>query len=426
MRAPLRKIFIARYVLYLEIIGFLIMGVIIAGMIFCVIYQIDDTARIKSDDLPLTIEHLTLPSRVYVDAVQVKDGDAVAKGQRLLTVQDDPADLALMETRLDLAAAAEALTSLTLNRSLSPDVGKSVQAALAGAQAIALTHPPKPTTAPLNGIVKGDALAQMAHTMRQGQVCDVHNWDELRFEARVSGKNTDRVNISLLGPRDVLEWRELTRMLKAPDPPPSPSVRQFWELANKDDVNFKDKLKFIAAGSKPDNIGRTDVVTVMNNVLRLKELYPDAGWAPANLPPEARSILRKGVKDLTDNELFRLNRLLLEKTFPGWFETSPNVHQPVKAKILIPRPSRRLPNGLEEKQKPIIFPMTGETLSDKSPTVNILDGSYGVTIVLRHPAPEVQDYLKRRLAKPKMDKVIMTGSVVVGKIPVFRFLFSKE
>jgi len=425
MRAPWKKIFIARYILYLEILGFAVMGVIIAGMIFCVVYEIDDTARMKAEDIPLTIEPVSLASRCYVQSVNVKDKETVAKGQPLLTVLDQPDDVALMTARLNLRETIEALASASRTITMSPEAIESVRAALAALKTATPVHPPGTIAAPVSGIVVAPNLQGLTDTIKQGYVCNIHNSDVLRFEARVSGKNLDRVHISLLGTRDILNWKEMTKALKSIEPPSSKPVERFWKLANKNDPSFKERLRFIEGGRTPDDTGKGDVTAVLNNVLRLSELYSDTVWPVSSLNSEAKALVEKGVAGLGENDLFRLNRLLLENTFPEWIEKSPNQRQFVRAKILVPRPPI-LVKGVEKRQKPVVVPMTGEVVSDKSVWPNFLDGSYGVTIDLPNPPPVVRDYLNKRLTDPNLAKVGMTGSIVVGKIPIFRFLFSKS
>lgn len=417
MRAPLKKIFIARYVLLLEVLGFIIMGAIIAGMLFAVFHKINDDCKVKSDVVTAAVDPLTLPAPAFIIKVEAKDGDQVVQGQSILQILDDPTDVSIMKAQQDLAASQASLTSASQTAGISAQVLDSIRVALASSQQISPVGQKKSLPAPTSGILKGSELATMEGTIREGKVAEVHDFTKLRFSVSVGGKNSDRVNISLLGARDILDWKLVTRILKGKDEPENPAQRRIWTIAQETKA-IQDKLRFIGPGKAPDAIGKGDVVAALNTILRKSDFYAADAWDAASLSEEARKFIGKGPATLPEIELFRFNRLLLEAALPGAIEVSQNQLQPVKAKIIVPKESV-LENGKEKKIKPDIFPLSGKILTDR-------DANGVVIVELDDPPAELTDYMKKRLADSTLLAPTMTGGIVVGQIPMFRFLFSKE
>lgn len=73
----------------------------------------------------------------------------------------------------------------------------------------------------------------------------------------------------------------------------------------------------------PTTLQRNLADALNNHVLRDADFYSETAWKGRNLSEEAKSLLGRGVKHLSEEELLRLNRLLFESAFPAAVMSAP-------------------------------------------------------------------------------------------------------
>jgi len=127
---------------------------------------------------------------------------------------------------------------------------------------------------------------------------------------------------------DVTNWDAFTQELQHPfSTPQTAAERSIAALPEST------RALIAAAPDKTrwDSETQRNVLDGFRNVVERRDLYDSALWKDLPLTPEARRYLEYGVASLTDREVQRLNRLLLEAAFPEAIEISPpNVHSKVE------------------------------------------------------------------------------------------------
>jgi len=409
-KTPFKKYFLARYIVWIEVIGFIFIGVLFAGMVWSTIYKINDNMKFSQLNAEPRREAVTVSTEAYVDSVEAREGDQVAEGQTLLTVTSAPENLPTLKA---MASIQEALTALRKRPDGSAPpaaVEDSLTDALAAGKAAIGEVAPQPVKSPMAGVVaeadKG-SLEGIKGKVVSGRVANVYTYDSRRFEVPVGGENAPRVRINLLAEEDVLSWKNLTEILKSENPPEDPAQRHIWE-------RFRGKLDEVKPGKTPLKRLMPEIIATLNTQLRQPDFYAAEAWQGHMLPPEATELLGRDVKDLTPDEQIRLNRLLLQSALEGVIATSVNEHQPVNAKLYIPT-EEKTAEGKTIKGKPKIFRVEGQVVHEPE--------SGKVLIDLPDPPAEVVDYMKRQREDSDLPPVTCSGSVVVGRISLFRFLF---
>lgn len=137
--------------------------------------------------------------------------------------------------------------------------------------------------------------------------------------------NPITVSASFVYPRDVIDWEILESTLtRAEDQNPQNAVSKIWRMFPQDAQHI------VRAARDTGQIGeedRTAVLLGLNTVLRDKSLYEAALWPEAALKPELTALLQRGLGNLTEREIIRVNRLLVEAALPQAIaESLPNLH----------------------------------------------------------------------------------------------------
>ncbi len=141
--------------------------------------------------------------------------------------------------------------------------------------------------------------------------------------------NPITIGASLVTPRDVKDWDALIdKFSRADDGTASVQVEAFW-------AHFEPEAQEAALDAQPSYNGlrvdnRTAILGMFNSALSNAVIYDPAVWPEAELNSEAQALVAKGVEQLTPQEQLRLNRILLEITFPHAIERSiPDLHTKV-------------------------------------------------------------------------------------------------
>jgi hypothetical protein len=416
VKAPLKKVFLARYVLLLEIGGYLAVGVLIAGIVYSNCRMVDDVCKLSADAVVTPrIEVIALERPSFVRDVRVDYGEEVEKGQCLFTIAAHSPEIdTLVIVRRYFEEARGALNATTASLAASPALRDLTLRGIAGTDALR-SAPTTTVLAPMAGEVTAAGkqvagLRRVAETIMEGPVVQVCSYGALRFAVPVSGKNADRVRINQLAVLDVRDWKTLTRSIRAKDAPDSPGERRVWE-------RLKGRLADVKPNRVPPKNKKADVVAALAEILAAPDFYDPNVWNPSRLSPEARYLVRKGVPNLTFEERVRLNRLVLEGIFPGAIAKSKNSRQPVKARILVPQ-APQTADGARKGAGPKVFPMTGEVISERQ--------GGNVTVDLPNPNPQLVAYLRKCASDANVPAPDFRGSVVIDRISAFRFLFRKE
>ncbi len=88
------------------------------------------------------------------------------------------------------------------------------------------------------------------------------------------------------------------------------SVRHRLREASSENVNDQVEILFAVRGE-------------LNGMLNNKDLYDSSLWTPRMVTPEAKRLQERGVANLSDEELRRLNRLLIDAAFPDYILPAP-------------------------------------------------------------------------------------------------------
>ena len=141
--------------------------------------------------------------------------------------------------------------------------------------------------------------------------------------------NPITIGASLVTPRDVKDWDTFHEKFYAAERGEgTPQVLTFWN-------SFTPEAHTTLLNARPSYNGlrsdyRTTILGVLNNTLSSGNLYDAQLWPISSLTPEGRNLVNKGLDHLNAQEMLRLNRLLLESTFPNAIERSiPNLHTKV-------------------------------------------------------------------------------------------------
>ena len=118
-------------------------------------------------------------------------------------------------------------------------------------------------------------------------------------------------------PGDILDSRTFLEKVESQQARSQPSPgKQLWSQFSGDfKTRIADKDEAEAPRPRRDSLDLR-LPEELNRVLANRELYAAAAWKGVRLDAETQALLKRGVEQLDDDELVRLNRLLLEAAFP--------------------------------------------------------------------------------------------------------------
>jgi hypothetical protein len=125
---------------------------------------------------------------------------------------------------------------------------------------------------------------------------------------------------------DVRDSDQLLQQLKKGLVTTSPSPVQY--IASR----LAEEMKSRLSASNPSEEGRAsqdvrlqrDVISAVDEVIRQRDFFRADVWPPESLGTEAQELIGRGVDQLSDNEVQRLNRLALEAAFPQQIRQRPS------------------------------------------------------------------------------------------------------
>ena len=140
--------------------------------------------------------------------------------------------------------------------------------------------------------------------------------------------NPITVSASYVYPRDVLGWGQLAKTLTdAGTAKEATAAKQVWEGLERPARTALAKAARYGALSDSDKKG---VLQALNVLLGTRTLYDPALWPTEHLTDEAVGLLGQDLDALSELEVLRLDRLLLEAALPKAIAASrPNLHTKV-------------------------------------------------------------------------------------------------
>lgn len=130
----------------------------------------------------------------------------------------------------------------------------------------------------------------------------------------------------------IRDWEQFRAFVEERPQTPRTAAQRCVSMLPKSTLTLVDSM----TGAKTwDSETRREVLNGFRDLLDRRDLHDGALWGPESLGEEARSLLEYDRAALSDRELQRLNRLLLEAAFPGIIEQSPpNLHTKVEVPFL--------------------------------------------------------------------------------------------
>ena len=120
----------------------------------------------------------------------------------------------------------------------------------------------------------------------------------------------NKLDSSLLSMDDILKWEDILESLKEQK---TPDKKRIWELFDKEVKKIITKWKY---GKKFDKKSKQLLINGLNKIIKNREFYSDKAFNKIELSKEATNLLRKGIKNLSENDVQKFNRLLLETIYP--------------------------------------------------------------------------------------------------------------
>jgi ABC-type transport system involved in multi-copper enzyme maturation permease subunit len=116
---------------------------------------------------------------------------------------------------------------------------------------------------------------------------------------------------------DLLDATALYARLQADDSAEHPNAgKRIWSLI---DEQTKTELAEVVAESESMAFGNplaTRLSGMLNRLLSRRDLYHEQAWSQVRLDSEAKDLLADGTAELSEEQLARLNRLLIESAYP--------------------------------------------------------------------------------------------------------------
>lgn len=131
---------------------------------------------------------------------------------------------------------------------------------------------------------------------------------------------------------DIADPPQLAKRLKEDGNKEQPSPgKRIWSLL---DADAKKKIDVLTAArddeKRRERDGRVSLAGIgalrngLNDIIKRRDFFEPALWSDASLPKEAKDLLARGPDKLSQLEVARMNRLLIEAAFPNDFSWRPN------------------------------------------------------------------------------------------------------
>jgi lipopolysaccharide export system protein LptA len=130
-----------------------------------------------------------------------------------------------------------------------------------------------------------------------------------------NGAATRPANPWLLETGDIIDWPALLTKLQAEAQSDAPSPGR--RILARFEPAVATQLQAVRSDRAPSPSAQAQIVDLLNRALRARDLHHPDAFAAVELPGDAADLLAEGTDDLTQEEVTRLNRRLLEAAYPG-------------------------------------------------------------------------------------------------------------
>ncbi|GEM_PF-5726234 len=200
--------FIARYVVYLEVFGYLFVATVAAAIAVLVFVRVDDVARADGNPLIKPHEHaVTLKTDAVVLNVLVKNHEEVTKGQPLAEVCDEAAWVRRYQAAQHSDSLVATLDRTAARREMTPDE-KALREALQHASEqwkMRLSRMPKILLrAPLSGVVVVEEGLAGKVVPEEEEIVRVLDFNDLRISAVLKAANLTYARVGQLVKVEIL------------------------------------------------------------------------------------------------------------------------------------------------------------------------------------------------------------------------------
>ncbi len=197
----------------------------------------------------------------------------------------------------------------------------------------------------LNGTVQNpvgkpvplSSLGELTYSGGKGTINRINQKRVISLSADVEGRTGPEVLadvqeiLSPLGratllPGDILDWPALVKELKNPTAPVGKNLVELLDDKAKADIASGDGR---ALTDKQQN----HIIAAINQAIGDKKLHQGAALKTLKLPEDMAKLPDKNVKDLSREELRRLNRLAIEAAYPQAIATAVRVEMPPNYEI---------------------------------------------------------------------------------------------
>ena len=110
---------------------------------------------------------------------------------------------------------------------------------------------------------------------------------------------------------DVRQWPVLVKCLR------QPQVQGARRIVSLLPMETRESLRESAGDSVVSRYLKAEVISGLNEVIRKRDLYRSDTWPVESLPTAVRTLIAKGLAQLSNPELVQLNGALLNLSFPG-------------------------------------------------------------------------------------------------------------
>ena len=141
--------------------------------------------------------------------------------------------------------------------------------------------------------------------------------------------NPITVSATRLSAKEVSDWPKLIDALQETDKKGDEALGYpFWQgLPGA----IRERVLDVSSEADPDRDLKSDLVRALNDLLPGRGIYDEEVWRGVNINGEGGPLFDKGVANLSNRELLRFNRLLLETAFPDAISISTrNLHTRVE------------------------------------------------------------------------------------------------
>lgn len=125
-------------------------------------------------------------------------------------------------------------------------------------------------------------------------------------------------NTSLVRVGSISDWSTFIQDLQKRT---DPAKQRIWKLMDSKSITA---IEAWQPGTRLQQKSKNHIINNINDILRDRDFYTEEAFTGVQLSEEAKRLLKKGTDNLSYAKVRKLNRLLLQMTFPGMFYSESN------------------------------------------------------------------------------------------------------